>query len=920
MKPAGNGLLKETSALVPIAFKRRIFDPDGIYRDVRHHGETIAEMILSIPELPDDFWSRGVVCINGDPVYRGCWHIIKPHATAPDRPIIVTMHLGPHGGGGGEGGKGGVGMILGLVAAVALTVATAGIATFGVAALGIAGGTFGASLLAGGVGLVGALAISALTAPPAVQAAEASGTGSAGEAKEAASAEGNQIAPGGAIPRVLGTRKTFPPLAVQALTELVEEDEIVEVVLILNGPHLLSEIRIGDATIDESEDVDFRILEGWQDDEPQDFITRQGYTTAPNIELSTHAIDSEDPFHLKHQANPSLDLPVWHTVATRNSFEEVWLHFALPQGLSKNAETTNDRTIPIRVRMRKRGDPDWINLPELHLSDRTMSQRRRAIIFRYGTEPVVPSSPSRSGWIYANNAAPGQTVVPFTTGWDAHAYFNSGVGNSYFYRGNESSSSVQHIHLYDNRVEVFLDETTFPKGIYDIQVKRGHQFDTSTFDKTAYTYSGNSRDFFAYFTSSGDHQISVARENLAEVIQLTRVCSVWNETPTPLPGFAMILLKARNRRVENVSCIASGYVQDWDGTGWNTWTTTSNPAPHYVDVLSGRLNLDPLPEDLRDDVGLVSWRTKCTANGWTCDTIADDTRTQDILQLLASCGYAKPYQSEIYGVTVDDDRSADSPIQIFSPRNGTNFRWERSFPRLPDGFIVTFRDASDDYNDAQEIVYREGYSGGDSGILETITYDGLVDRDRVIVRAKFDLDQAMQRGTFYYYDVDLEAILCRRGDLVGIQHDTMMRRTASALVKRKVLSGGNITSLVLETKVALFNEPDLHAVTDIHTVADVHLVGLDMGMLIRREDGTISSHDLSNVTGETDTVTLATPIADTVNIVGLETSGAQAGSLVALGPVDSEIRRCVVHSMAPASDFRFTLALVDEAPDLVRTP
>jgi hypothetical protein len=471
--------------------------------------------------------------------------------------------------------------------------------------------------------------------------------------------------------------------------------------------------------------------------------------------------------------------------------------------------------------------------------------------------------------------------------------------------------------LYDNRAEVYLDDATFPPGIYDIRIKRGYQYDTSTFTKSSYAYAGDVQDFFHY-KDTAHPQIAVARENLADQIYLTRVVSIWHEHPVPLPGFAIVAVKARNRRVESLSCLASGYVKDWDGTGWNNWTTTSNPAPHYADILSGRLNLDPLPDDLRDDDTLVEWRTLCTAEGYTCDTIADDMRTQDILNLLASCGYARPYQSEVYGVTMDRDVSAEAPVQIFTPRNSVGFRWERSFPRLPDGFVVTFRDSADDYNDAQEIVYRTGYEGGESGLLETTTYDGLVTRAKVAARAKFDLDQAEARGAFYYLTADLESLVSNRGSLVGVQHDAIIHRTSSAYIRRKILSGSNITGLELDSEIPIVNEPAMELVPDMTLVPDMEKVGIQTGITIRRSDGSLSTHTLSTATSETDTVTFVTPVADAASIESLESSYERSGSLIVSGYVGTLYRRCLVSGIVPGPDLTFALTLVDEAPELVR--
>ena len=897
------------SRLIPVAW-REPFSP--AYRDCRRHGETILDIVASVPDLPLGFPERGVVCVNGDVVPRHLWKFVRPKPNSPEQPIAVTLHWPLQGGGSGSGG--GAKSIIALVGAIALTALTGGIAAGGIPGL-FAAGSIGAHVFAAAVGIAGALAIGALTAPPVSKAQSVS---AALDQKAAASATGNVINPGGAIPRVLGTRLMFPPLAGDPIVEIVDDDEYVEACFILNGPHALNDIRIGDAPIAGAGDIQYETREGWDDDTPVTLTVRQGKQTPLQVQMSSHTVDPTNQQNLKDPATPSIDLPVFHAFSAKNSPDEIWLHLALPGGLCLTSTTTDDKSIPFRIQMRKRGDVTWINLPEIHLSERTASQLHVAVKFMWATYPgVIPAIPTQSGWVYASINVPGQATAPTTAGWVANSYFNDGAGSDYLQAGVEASSKVTNTLLFDNRVEFYLDAGTFSKGIYDFQIMRGSAYDTSTFTGSAYTYSGTVLDFFTY-SNATTPQIPLSRNGVSDTVALDILQSIWNEHPIQTVGLALISVKALNRRLDALSVLASGYVKDWDGSGWNTWTTTSNPAAHYVDILSGALNKDPLPDDIRDDAGIVAWRTKCTSNSWDADIIVEDSRTEDVLTLLASCGYARPYQSELYGVAVDDDHSSDDIVQVFSPRNIKSFRAEKAFARLPNGFIVTYADAGANYQDTQATVYSAGYTGGDDGRFEAVAYDGIVDATKLATRAQFDLDQAMLRSTFYYLDADMESIVCRKGDLVVVQHDSFDSRAGFAYVETILTLGGNITGFVLDNQIPVTNDPDMHAMTDMHAVTDMHDVGVTTGIAIRHNDGTISTHALSDATGSLSTITLATPIATDATIVAFDDSDEIYGSLVVAGALTLEYRRLLVAGIAPAADGVFSLTLVDEAPDLVR--
>ena len=287
---------------------------------------------------------------------------------------------------------------------------------------------------------------------------------------------------------------------------------------------------------------------------------------------------------------------------------------------------------------------------------------------------------------------------------------------------------------------------------------------------------------------------------------ITRVVSIWNTHPVQdgQGKFALLAIRAINKNLQRVSVLASGVVGSWNGSNWTTTVgASSNPAAHYRNVLLGIANLDRLPLSLIDDTTMVNWYNLCSSKGWTCDAIIDDMRTQDVLNLLASCGYARPYQSDQYGVVIDNNRSADSPIQVFSRLNTANMKYEKAFAKAPAGLIVTYHRQPNDYELDQEVILQTDPSVGTTGLYETIAYDGLVNQGKVLARAKFDLDQANLRSTFYSFDTDIENIVCRRGSLVAIQHDVLTSRAGDARVKTVLTSGPNVTGLILDAEISV---------------------------------------------------------------------------------------------------------------------
>lgn len=867
--------------------------PFGRDRYFAAHSEpkTILELVATVPSLPATFAQDGVVCVNGIPVPREMWAHVRPRP-AGRVPVAVTLHQ-----------RLGRGQGLQLAAAIALIAATAAISAWGVPFLGpaFAAGTFGAKALAGAVAIGGALAISALSPPPTLPGDPKTDD----NADRSASAQGNVLEANGPIPRVIGTHKVFPKLACEPLTEIVGEKEKVEAVYVLAGPHALNDIRIGGAPIDDIPDLDYQTREGWPSDTALTLVTRFGKTLSPQIEMTQHEVRDGNEDTLKEEGDPEDHLPQWHPLTGRLNPDEIWIHLYLQEGLYDGDAPDNYIAVPFRLRMRERGDltPGWFNLPEIHLSDRRAILLRKAIVLKWGTAPgVLPEPPEDAGWIRAFADVPPQASAPVDEGWQADSSFG----------GGGSPSVATNIALYEDRVEIFLDENAIPKGRYEIQIKRGVAHRKGELDDSDYELDGTVRDLFGYRTTIGDlAEIPQSQKNRHSRVTIVRVSSVWNEAPISKIGkVAQVAVVATARRLDELSVLASGYVKDWDGSGWNTWTTRSNPAPHFVDVMSGALNLDPLPATLRDDTGIVAWRTTCAANDYTVDAIIDGRRTRDVMQLIASCGFARTYSSDLWGVMVDKDRSADTPVQVFSPRNSRDFRWSKAMPRLPDGFRVNYRNEANDYDVEELFVFRPGHEGEEDGRLEQVTFDGFVDETKAEGRAAFDLAQATARGTFYSMETDLEAVVCRRGDLVAVQHDTIEQHAGFARIKEKILdTNGDIIAIRTDARLPIVIEPQFLLDDGFIDFSDnFFFSGQRTGVAIRLSDGSHIIKAVTGLEGGDDYLEMVTPFTDL--------SGVASGCLVVSGPIGAEYSRMIVMGIEPAQGLTYRMTFVDEAPEL----
>ncbi|MCB5411324.1 hypothetical protein [Pseudogemmobacter faecipullorum] len=857
-------------------------------------GETLQVMRSRMPSLPDEFDEYGVICINGHPVPRDLWGMLRPK---PQAVTEITFHL-PAQGGGGDGKN-----IFATIASIALTVVSGGIAggtlLGGLTGASVAGGATVASLaLAAGVSLAGSLLISALVPPPSIETAK----GRAVQNPGAASADGNLLEPNGPIPRVVGERKVYPPLAAEPFTYFSGPDEVVEAAYILAGPHRIRDIRLGAASVSGVPDIDFEVREGWPGEIPIGLIRRQSRTEPLQAELRGHIVSDEDGRTISTvTGDTATAAPQVQIVATRDAPDEHQLQVIFSQGLHRNGSETALLRVPLRLRLRAIGG-SWVSLPELHFQGATLRQLRATIRLVWTKDAAAtPSASGSEGWVEARKAAPGQAVAPASQAFAADPYFGTS-GPDYMDAANLEATGVQHVELDRYTATILLDEAVFPRGRYEIEAQRGASFLAANYSPAAYTCSGTVWNFWGWQGTPGI--IVMSRDQVLDTLYILRSVSIWNEPPLPSRDLAVIAVRARNRAVDRASCVAGGWVRDWDGTGWNDWKVTDNPAPHLRDIWAGSENLDAVPQDLIDDQALAQWRLHCISKGYTCNALIEDQSIDDAARIVASCGYAKPIMSDIWSVSVDRDRSSEAPVQLFTPRNMRNFQYTKAFARVPEGFRVNFRDASRDYDAHQISVFRPG-SSDDSGRMEQITLEGIVHEADAIKRAEYDQNQAQLRSTFYSWEAAAESILCRRGDLIAVQHDMLTEWSgAGRIVAIITNSAGDIVEIQLDTPVEVAEYPFLDQVPNLAEEPNLALLGRRSGVAIRH-GGSVAVHPASGGSGSS--VEFSPPIdPDDIGI----------GDLVAVGAIGKETLRLMVFGVTPRPNFEATITAVDEAPEL----
>jgi hypothetical protein len=899
---------------LPVVFSLAPFTRTGRFAELPQ-GLTLAA-VAEVMAVPSWFAEYGEIVVadgrpNPEPIPREWWPRVRPRS---DRPVMVTLRMRVGFGGSGQGGQKNTATIIATVALIAAATAISygALGPTGLALLGpsfAAGGT-GANLTALAVTVAGSLAIHAL-ALPAVRPPRREETTERG-----ANIEANVIDPDGVAERVCGTRKIFPKMACFPWIEIVGDDEIAEGVYVLAGPHKWTDIRVSNVPANEIAGLTLDTREGFEGDEPFGMIQRYGRMDTPQMEMSTYNIKdtAASSDKLEHPETPEIDLPKWQSQVSRvnnngESPDEIHLHILFPQGLYNTNDPDVAVRVPIRLRMRILGTTAYINLPEVHIAGLKRQPTRVTIRLVWG--PAYGPDDGAFTFFatglfpaYFSNI-PNQAVAPTNLGaWAADA--------SWPVTGFKVTDGVRKSR---NLYSIFLDEGVFPRGErWEVSMQRGATLKDVDFNITTYEKSGVLLSLFDYKISGSDALIAAGQSNNVGNSVWLRFGNLWNKPPITRPGYAVLGLRGVNVNVQRVSALASGYVQDWDGTKWRLWTTTSNPVPHFRDCAIGDIVDNPFRAEALDDAKMLAWRTLCDDNDWTADLVLSGDDVRNAWSRLAACGRARWYQAEKLSVVVDYDRSAEAISQLFTPVNSNGFRWEKLNTRRPDGLILNWTDRLNDYQSGRPIVvYREGVAAEDATLFETVTLDGKIDEAKVAADGAYMLKAREARDIVYYLDADIEAMIATNGDVIGVAHDTIEQHSIAARIASIGIDGfsGNVTALTLDAPVSIFSSGPLFATADLYASTDVYDLGETMGAAIALENGGVLVKAL-DIYGsspiETPTLIFAVPFAPPADLA--------VDRVVTIGPLGRERVDLVLKEITRGRDETATLVMVDVANEI----
>lgn len=351
--------------------------------------------------------------------------------------------------------------------------------------------------------------------------------------------------------------------------------------------------------------------------------------------------------------------------------------------------------------------------------------------------------------------------------------------------------------------------------------------------------------------------------------------------------FMEVKIRATNQlsgSIQNLSAIVSSVLPVYSNGEWKLQVTDS-PVWAYADILTGVVNKRPLDKSQLHMESLLEWEAYCnevppsspdlemTLKRYSCNFVLDYSGTvQEVANQIANAAQASlNIVDGKYGVLLD--RRRDIPVQVFTPRNSSDFTSSRSFTVTPHALKVTFIDPASNWEQGEIVVYDNGYNYDNAETFDSISTFAVTNMEQAWRFGRYMMAQAKYRQETISITVDFEYLVCTRGDYVRISQDVMKAGGIPARVK--AVNGNEVTideGLEISPSISL-------------------------GYLIRSYDGikqgeaTILSSDRIRFTG---------PLP-------------RVGDLVIIGEMSKVWFDCIVKAINPTSDLSAQLTLVEKA-------
>ena len=366
---------------------------------------------------------------------------------------------------------------------------------------------------------------------------------------------------------------------------------------------------------------------------------------------------------------------------------------------------------------------------------------------------------------------------------------------------------------------------------------------------------------------------------------LTALRSVASRSLPPLPGLVYLALRIKatdqlSGITDRVNCIAQSQLRVWNGSSFSV-EASANPAWIFLDIATGSATERALSTNRFQLNALKAWADECSATGRNYGGVIDGRTTVfELMRDVAAVGRAS--YTNVDGLhSVVRDLAGQQPVQVITPRNSNGMSGKLSFPDLPHALRVRFVNPALGWAQDEIVAYDDGYDATSATRYELLDLRGVTDAQQAWGEGRYQLAALRRRAESITVEMDVESLVCQRGDLVRFSDEVIS--VGLSFGRLKTVAG---SALTLDEAVTM-------------------AAGGIYGLRIRKADGSSVTQGVITAAGESNALTMTGTLA-----------GIAAGDLFVFGLLAQESIAAKVTRIEPGNDLSARVTLVPEAPEV----
>ena len=352
-----------------------------------------------------------------------------------------------------------------------------------------------------------------------------------------------------------------------------------------------------------------------------------------------------------------------------------------------------------------------------------------------------------------------------------------------------------------------------------------------------------------------------------------------------------------NGIIDSLNFIAQSKIPAYKGSGQGpaSWEEklTSNPAAILKYVLQGKINSNPVSNEDIDWESFEKWALWCDEKKYSCNAVLSDKATlSELITMITHTARADAVKIDSkFSIVQDVERL--SPVQLFTPRNTKSYSQSLLFADIPEAIEFNFIDEASGFKENERIVYDT--PTGEPTETEALkkqqeTLWGVTNAMQAFKIGRYQYACMHNRPRVHKIDVDLEFLVCTKGDRIQYAGDIGLIGIAYGRVKGVETLSGLTTAVILDEYIEAEK-------------------GKTYALRFRKKDGRILI---------VDTRPLSASYTNKIEfeLALNENDAPQEGDLFTFGIKQKECLDLIITSIEPTDEWNASIIAVDYSPEI----